>query len=94
MSIGVVCSPSLALETSLAALEISLAALETSLAALETSLAALETSLAAVETSLAALETSLKVRLHTAINQGDFVHYIRTKVTKCIREKLTLYFRG
>ena len=38
----------------------------------------------------------VKVRLHTAINRTYFVDlnacYIRTKVTKCIREKTTLYF--
>ena len=45
-------------------------------------------------------ETSseLKLRLHPAINRVEFVSwcmlYIRTKVTKCIREKMTLYFRG
>ena len=40
----------------------------------------------------------LKVRLHTAINRADFVSwcmlYTRTKVTKCIREKMTMCFRG
>ena len=38
------------------------------------------------------------VRLHTAINRADFVSccmlYTYTKVTKCIREKMTLYFVG
>ena len=38
-----------------------------------------------------------KVRLYTAINWADFVSWcmlytVRTKVTKCIREKMTLYF--
>ena len=40
----------------------------------------------------------LKVRLHTAINCADFVSwsmiYIRKKVTKGIREKMTTYFRS
>ena len=39
----------------------------------------------------------LKLRLHTAINRADFVSwcmFIRTKVTKCNCEKITLYFRG
>ena len=39
----------------------------------------------------------VKVRLHTAINRADFVSwcmlYIYTKVTKCIREKMTMCFR-
>ena len=39
----------------------------------------------------------VKVRLHTAINWADFVSwcmlYTRTKVTKCIREKMTMCFR-
>ena len=39
---------------------------------------------------------SLKVRLHTAINRADFVSrcmlYTRTKVTKRIREKMTMCF--
>ena len=30
----------------------------------------------------------IKVRLHTAINWVDFVSYMPTKVTKCIREKI------
>ena len=40
----------------------------------------------------------LKLRLHTAINRQPISYlgacYIRTKVTKCNREKMTLYFRG
>ena len=40
-----------------------------------------------------------KLRLHTAINRADLISYlgacyIRTKVTKCNHEKMTLYFRG
>ena len=38
------------------------------------------------------------LRLHTAINQADFVSwwklYTRAKVTKCIPEKMALYFGG
>ena len=41
---------------------------------------------------------TLKVRLHIAINRAHFVSwcmlYAYKKVTKCIREKMTLYFRG
>ena len=41
---------------------------------------------------------SVKVRLHTAINRADFVSwcmlYTRTKVRRCIREKMTMCFRG
>ena len=41
------------------------------------------------------LKDYIKVRLHTAINQADFISwcmlYIQTKVTKYIREKMTLY---
>ena len=40
----------------------------------------------------------LRVRLHIAINRAVFVSswmlYIYTKVTKCIREKIPLYFCG
>ena len=37
----------------------------------------------------------LKLRLHTAINREIFISWcmLYTKVTKCIREKMTLYFR-
>ena len=45
------------------------------------------------------VSSCLKLRLHTAINRADFVSwcmlyiYIYTKVTKCIREKMTMCFR-
>ena len=38
-----------------------------------------------------------KVRWHTTINRADFVSwcmlYTRTKVTRCIRDKMTMCFR-
>ena len=37
----------------------------------------------------------LKLRLHIAINRENFISWcmLYTKVTKCICEKMTLYFR-
>ena len=44
------------------------------------------------------IENILMVRLHTAINLADFVSWcmssIRKKITKGIREGMTMYFRG
>ena len=50
-----------------------------------------------VVVNIISLLESFKVRLHTAINRPISylgACYIRTTVTKCIREKMTLYFRG
>ena len=37
---------------------------------------------------------ALKLRLHTVIKWADFGSVIRTTVKECIREKMTLCFRG